>query len=365
MVSAARCNPNPAPLVCRASNIHMAQGLPRFGGSVIASAHGAIMKRLLGALALLVTTAATAAAQEWPQRPMTLVIPLAAGGGSDGLVRIFTPRLGELLGQSVIVENIGGAGGMIGTARVAKAAPDGYQFVLGTSGTHAVNQSIFEKPLYNAATDFEPVALIFEIPLVLITRKDFPANNLQEFIAYARTHQTTMQYGSSGAGGTGHLACALLNSAIGIEVTHIPYRGGGPAMQDLIAGRIDYQCALANIAIPQVDGQQAKAIAVMTKERTPIMPNVLSAHEQGLKDFEATAWNGVFLPKGTPQPIVKKLHDALVATMETPFVQGRLKELGATVVGPERSSPEYLQKFVEAEIEKWAATIKAANIKAE
>jgi tripartite-type tricarboxylate transporter receptor subunit TctC len=320
------------------------------------------MRGVIAAFAALLTSV-PGACQDWPSRPVTMVIPLAAGGGSDGLIRVFTPRLGELLGQQVIVENAGGAGGMIGAARVAKAPPDGYQLLLGTSGTQALNQSIYEKPLYNAATDFAPVALIFEVPQVLITRKDFPAENLQEFIAYARTNQTTLQYGSSGAGGTGHLACALLNAAIGINVTHVPYRGGGPAMQDLIAGRTDYQCALANIAKPQIEAQHAKAIALLSVERSPTLPGVASAHEQGLTDFEAAAWNGIFLPKDTPAAIVEKLHGAIVATLETPAVGERLKQLGATVVAPERRSSAYLQKFVVSEIDKWAATIKAANIK--
>jgi tripartite-type tricarboxylate transporter receptor subunit TctC len=262
-----------------------------------------------------------------------------------------------------VVENIGGAGGMIGAARVAKAAPDGYEFLLGTSGTNAVNQSIYAKPLYNAATDFTAVSLIFEVPLVLITRKDFPADNLQQFIAYAREHQAAIQYGSSGVGGTGHLACALLNAALGITVTHIPYRGGGPAMQDTVAGRIDYQCALANIATAQIEGHQVKAIGLMSKERAPVLTNLPTLHEQGLKDFEASAWNGIFLPKGAPAPIVQKLNAAFSAAIDTPFVHDRLTQLGASVVAPERRSPAYLQKFVEDEIAKWAATIKAARIK--
>ena len=321
------------------------------------------MRRAIAAFAALVATSVPGAAQDWPNRPITMVIPLAAGGGSDGLIRVFTPHLGELLGQQVIVENAGGAGGMIGAARVAKAPPDGYQVLLGTSGTQALNQSIYEKPLYTAATDFTPVALIFEVPQVLITRKDFPAANLQEFIAFVRANQATLQYGSSGAGGTGHLACALLNSAIGANVTHIPYRGGGPAMQDLIAGRIDYQCALANIAKPQIEALQAKPIALLSVDRSPTLPDVATAHEQGLIDFEAAAWNGIFLPKETPPAIVEKLHGAIIATLETPAVAERLKQLGATVVAPERRSSAYLQKFVAGEIDKWAAIIKAANIK--
>jgi tripartite-type tricarboxylate transporter receptor subunit TctC len=320
------------------------------------------MTRAITILAALFAATVSASAQGWPTRPVTMVIPLAAGGGSDGLVRIFTPRLSELLGQSVVIENVGGAGGMIGAARVAKAPPDGYQILLGTSGTQAVNQSIYAKPLYDAATDFTPVALIFEVPQVLITKKDLPPNNLPEFIADAKANQATMQYGSSGVGGSGHLACALLNATIGVNITHVPYRGGGPAMQDLIGGRIDYQCALANLAMPQIEGKQAKAIATLSPERSAVMPAIASLKEQGLPDFDASAWNGLFLPRDTAPAIVEKLHAAVVATMDTPSVRDRLQQFGATVVAPERRSPAYLQKFVAAEIVKWAATIKTANI---
>lgn len=319
--------------------------------------------RLIAALALLGTAVAPAAAEEWPSRPVTMVVPLAAGGGSDGLSRVVAPTLGDILGQTVIVENVGGVGGMIGASRVAKAAPDGYQFLLGTSGTQALNQALYSKPLYNAATDFTAVSLIFDIPLVLMTKPDLPANNLQEFIAYAKKNQKTMQYGSSGLGGTGHLACELLNSVIGVEITHIPYRGGGPAMNDLLAGRIDYQCALANIAMPPIENKQAKGIAVLSKGRSPILPNLPSAQEQGLKDFEATAWNGIFFPKGVPAKIVTKLNTAISKTLDTPFVRDRLKEMGAEVATPDRRSPEFLQKHVETEIKKWSQTIKDANIK--
>ena len=315
-----------------------------------------------GLIATFLALAAPAAAEEWPARPVIIVIPLAAGGGSDGLVRVFAPRLGELLGQQVIVENVGGAGGMIGAARVAKAAPDGYQILLGTSGTQSLNQSLYAKPLYDAATDFTPVSLIFEVPQVLMAKKDFPANGLKEFVAYTKDHQTAMQYGSSGAGGTGHIGCALLNSEAGVSVTHIPYRGGGPAMTDLLGGRIDYQCALVNIAKPQIDSGLAKGIALLALTRSPITPGLATAQEQGLANFDASAWNGIFLPKGAPAAIVDKLHAALIATMETPAVRDRLKELGATMMPPERQSPDYLQKFVVSEIAKGASIMKAANL---
>ncbi len=301
-------------------------------------------------------------AQAWPTRPVTMVVPLAAGGAIDGIGRIINPHLSEILGQQVIIENVGGAGGMIGAHRVAKAAPDGYQFVFGTAGTHAQNQTLYKQPRYNAATDFAPVVLIAEMPLVLIARRELPINNLQEFIAYTEANQAKMQYGSPGAGSPSHLACALFNAAIGVDVTHVAYRGGGPAMQDLIAGRIDYQCPNAAAAIPQLESNMVKAIAIMTKDRSSILPNLASAREQGLKDFEVENWVAFFLPRATPTAIIRKLNEATIAAMNRPAVQERLRELGAEVVAPERRSPEYLQRFVESEIKKWAETIKASGL---
>jgi tripartite-type tricarboxylate transporter receptor subunit TctC len=321
--------------------------------------------RIFVAAAALLTAAAPAAAQDWPTRPVTMVVPFAPGGGGDLIGRILAPRLSELLGRTVIVENIGGAGGMNGAARVANAAPDGYQFVLGNIGTHAQNQTLYKNPLYNAAIDFAPVALIAEVPTLLVARKDLPADNLPEFIAYAKAHLETMQYGSAGAGSNTHLACTLLNAAIGIKITHIPYRGVGPAIQDLIAGRIDYQCAGAGTVLPQIDGGTMKAIAILGRNGSPIVPNLKSAHQQGLTDFDVGIWNALFLPKGTPKPIIQKLHDAAVRTMNTPEVAARMREFGADFVAPERRSPEYLQKFIESEIAKWAGPIRALDVTAE
>ena len=327
---------------------------------------GRAMSQMIVAFAALLAAIAPVAAQDWPNRPVTMLVPFAAAGGADVMGRIVAARLSEVLGQQVIVENVSGAGGMIGASRVAKAPPDGYQFVFGSSGTHAVNQTLYKNPLYNAATDFAPVVLITELPLVLVVRKDLAASNLPEFITYAKANQAKMQYSSSGVGSTNHLACALLNSTIAINnVTHVPYRGAAPAMQDLIAGRIDYGCFEPPITVPQVESKTVQAIAILTKNRSPTLPNLASAHEQGLKDFEAYSWYAIFLPKGTPAPIVQKLHDATIAAMNTPAVHAKLQEIGAIVVASERRSPEYLQKFVESEIEKWADPIKAANIRIE
>jgi tripartite-type tricarboxylate transporter receptor subunit TctC len=317
---------------------------------------------MIAAISALVSATAPAAAQNWPTRAVTIVVPFAAGGPADTVGRILAPGLSELLRQQVVVENVGGAGGMAGTSRVAKAAPDGYQLVLGNVGTHAANQTFYKNPLYNAATDFAPVMLVAETPLLLLARTDLPANTLPEFIDYAKANQAKMQYGSGGAGSASHLACMLLNAAIGVNVTHVPYRGAAPAMQDLIAGRIDYQCPDTPVAIAQIESKTIKAIAILTRDRSPRLPALASAHEQGLTNFAASNWFASFFPKGTPTAIVLKLHAATVATMNAPAVQLRMKEIGADLVAPERRSPEYLQKFVENEIEKWAGPIKASGL---
>jgi tripartite-type tricarboxylate transporter receptor subunit TctC len=293
-----------------------------------------------------------------------MVVPFAAGGVYDTLGRIFAARLSELLGQQVVVENVPGAGGMTGSARVARAPPDGYQLVFGGISTHAQVQSLHKKPLYDGAGDFAPLALVAEQPLILVARKDLRVRTLPEFIAYAKANQAKMQYGSPGAGSGSHLACALLDVAAGIEVTHVPYRGLGPAMQDLLGGRIDYVCPTVTTAIGQINGGLVTPVAVLTRYRSENLPDVGTADEQGLKGFEAYSWNAMFLPKGTPPAIVEKLHAATVAAMDTPALVKRLKELGATVVAPERRTSEYLHTFVAGEIKKWAAAIKAAGVAA-
>jgi tripartite-type tricarboxylate transporter receptor subunit TctC len=317
-----------------------------------------VLNTIAGTCGILLVSTSVTLAQIYPARPMTMIIPFAAGGPTDVLGRVMAQRMSEILGQQIVVENVGGAGGMTGSKRVADAAPDGYSFVLGTVGTHAQSQTMYKKPLYHA-TDFTPVALIAEVPIVLITRRDLPVNDLPEFIAYAKANQTKMQYGSAGAGSATHLGCVLLNYLIGVDITHVPYRGTGPAMQDLQGGRIDYLCEIVSTAKPQIDGGP---IAIMTKERSPAPPNVLSGLEQGTPNLEAYTWNAIFLPKGAPADVVKQLHDATVEAMKTPAVRERLEALGAVLVPEERATPEYLGQFVTNEIDKWAAPIKASGV---
>src|SRR5258706_9017023 len=231
------------------------------------------MHRMMIAAAMVIALGAHAAAQDWPARPITLIVPFAAGGGVDVSARIQAQRMGELLGQSIVVENVAAAAGMVGGARVAKAAPDGYTVLIGNTGTHAFNQSLYKKPLYSAVTDFEPVGLVSESPRILIARKDLPANNLQEFIAYLKANEGTAQFGSAGVGSGTHLPCVLFNLAIGADVTHIPFRGEGPVMQEVIAGRIDYMCATIQSGALQVKDGNVKGIAAMAPKRVPIVPD--------------------------------------------------------------------------------------------
>jgi len=300
-------------------------------------------------------------AQTYPSRPVTMVIPFAAGGPTDVLGRIMAQAMGETLGQTVVVENVGGAGGMTGGKRVADAPADGYSVLLGTVGTQAQGQTLYKRPLYNAVSDFTPVALIADVPIALLVRKDLPAKDLKEFVAYAKANQGKMQFGSAGAGSATHLGCVVLNTAMGTDITHVPYKGTGPAMQDLISGRIDYLCEIISTAKPQIDGGSVRALAIMTKDRSPVLPNLPTAIEQGL-DVQAYTWNAFFLPKGAPDDVVKKLNQATVKAMDSPAVKERLQGLGAMVVAPDRRDPAYLGTFVKSEIDKWAVPIKASGV---
>jgi tripartite-type tricarboxylate transporter receptor subunit TctC len=316
------------------------------------------------ALAALLALSGTAGAQDWPTRPVTMVVPFAAGGPTDVLGRVMAQRVSEILGQQVVVENVGGAGGMTGSARVAQADPDGYTIGLGTVGTHAQNQTLYKKPLYNAESDFAPVALIAEVPIALLVRKDLPVKSLQEFVVYAKANADKMTFGSAGAGSATHLACVVLNAAVGANVVHVPYRGTGPAMQDLQGGRIDYLCEIISTAKPQIDGGTVRALAILSKQRSGVLPDLATAAEQGL-NVEAYTWNAFFLPKKTPAAIVTKLHDATVQAMDSPAVKERLESLGAVLAAPDRRSGDYLATFVHSEIDKWATPIKASGVSAD
>ena len=320
---------------------------------------------IAAALAFLTAAFGMAQAQDWPTRTLTMVVPFPAGGPVDLVGRIMAQRLSETLGQQVIIENIGGAGGMSGAAHVAKAAPDGLTFLFGNQGTHTFSQILYKKPLYDAVTDFAAVAVVIANVKVLAVRKDLPANNLSEFIAYAKANQAKMQYGSAGAGSATHVTCLLLNSAIGVDITHVPYRGTGPAMQDLIGGRIDYLCDVTSTAAPLIRGNQIKALAILSPERSRALSEIPTADEQGLTNFDADGWNAFFFPKDTPPPIVRRLARATSAILDEPAVRERLEGLGLNIPKPERRTPEYLSGLVRSELEKWGPPLRASGVSAD
>jgi tripartite-type tricarboxylate transporter receptor subunit TctC len=321
-------------------------------------------RKLVAVLILGVCATSSASAQALKSGTLTLVVPFAAGGPSDVAGRIVAAGLGEVLGQNVVVENPVGAGGTVGSLRVSKSTPDGSQFVIGNSGTHAWSQSLYKNPPYNTLTDFTMLGLVVEAPRAIIVPTGFPANTLKEFIAYLRANQSSAKYGHAGAGSASHVSCILFNAAMGVTASAIPYRGLGPAMQDLVAGRIDYMCDSPSTSRPQVEGNFVKVIATTGKERSPIMPQVPTAHEQGL-DFDITAWQGLFLAKNTPQPIVRQLNSALSKTLDLPMVRQRFESSGEVLAAPDRRSPEYFHKFVADEIARWSGPIKASGVTVE
>jgi tripartite-type tricarboxylate transporter receptor subunit TctC len=321
------------------------------------------MMRLAFALAAaLLPLIPLAAAQDWPGRPVKIVVAAAAGGPIDVFGRVMAERLSPILGQNVFIENVPGAGGMVGGQAAARAEPDGHTVLLGTIATHTHSQNLYKAPLYNAATAFVPVGLIAEIPLVLIVRKDLPVTSMAEFVDYAKRNAARMNYGSAGIGSATHLGCALMNGALGLDVPHVPYRGTGPAMQDLMSGRIDYLCEIVVTAKPQIESGMVKAIATLSGARSAVLPDLATAREGGFANLEADTWAALFLPKGTPDAIVAKLNTAMVQTLATPETKAKLADLGATIVAPDRQSPRYLGQFVKDDIAKWAAVTKASGI---
>jgi tripartite-type tricarboxylate transporter receptor subunit TctC len=293
-----------------------------------------------------------------------MVVPFAAGGPSDVAGRIVAQGLAEVLGQQVVVENPVGAGGTVGSLRVSKSTPDGTQFVIGNIGTHAWSQSLYKNPPYNTLADFTPLGLLVEAPRVLIVPKSLPANTLPEFIAHVKANQSSVKYGHAGAGSASHVSCILFNAAIGVDVVAVPYRGLGPAMQDLITGRIEYLCDSPSTSQPQIAGNHVKGVTSTGKHRSPILPDLPTAIEQGT-NFDVAAWQGLFLAKNTPEPIVRQLSEALSKALDLPWLRQRFAAAGEEVTPPDRRGPDYFRKFVADEITRWSGPIKASGVTVE
>jgi putative tricarboxylic transport membrane protein len=320
-------------------------------------------KMLVAALlACMLAVLGPAVAQDWPTRPLTVVVPFAAGGPIDVVGRLISPRMSELLGQQVVVDNTPGAGGMVGASRVAKSAPDGYTMLIGNQATHTYSQFLYHKPLYDPVTDFAPGGVLLSNYKVLIVRNDLPADTLPAFVAYAKANEAKLQYGSAGGGSATHIACLLLNAKIGTRITHVPYRGTGPAMHDLMAGRIDFMCDVVSTALPQIRAGTVKAIAMLSNKRAAVLPDLPTALEQGLADVDADGWNALFFPKETPAAIIRRINAAAGETLDTPAVHKRITELGLYGAPPAERSPEFLAKLVLRELDKWGPPIKAAGV---
>ena len=313
---------------------------------------------------LAVALAGPATTQGLKSGTLTLVVPFAAGGPSDVAGRILAQGLTDTIGHTVVVENPVGGGGTVGSLRVSRSTPDGSQFVLGNNGTHSWSQSLYKNPPYDAVTDFTPLGLAIESPRALIVPNNLPVNTLQEFIAYVKANQSTVQFASAGPGSASHVSCILLNAMLGVNVTHVPYRGLSVAMQDLIAGRVHYICDSVSTSKPQIEGKHVKGIATTGLKRSPALSDIPTAKEQGL-DFDVLTWQGLFLAKNTPEPVLRQLSAALSKALDLPLVRERFAALGEEIPAPDRRTPEYFAKFVSGEIARWSGPIKASGVTVE
>lgn len=317
---------------------------------------------LATAVATLLLVGSDARAQDFPTRNITLIVPFAAGSGIDSNARIMGLALADVLGVGVVVENVGGGGGTIGTARAAKATPDGYTLLIGNSGTHAFAPTLYKSLPYDPILDFEPTGLMTFSARILIVRTDLPVDNLQEFISYARANHREMLFASSGVGSATHLPCALLNARLGISPMHVPYRGSASALQDMVGRRIDYMCDSIQTGGEQVHAGHVKGIAVMAADRLPSHPSLPTAAEQGLGGLEAKVWNGFFYPAGTPRRIVAAMSLALDTMIDRPDIRKRMSELGLEVLPAERRTPAHMAEFLPQDIERWKQVIRDAGL---
>lgn len=320
-----------------------------------------MLKRLvcIGVLALLAAPS-EAGAQGYPSRPVTVVVPFPAGGPSDVVARIVTEEMGKILGQSMVIENVGGAGGTIGSARVAAANPDGYTLLAGSMGSHVSAPVFTPNVKYDSERDFEPIGFTAHAPAVIVANKNFPARDLREFIDYLKKHGDSVKQAHGGIGASSHMACLLFTAAAGVRPSLVAYRSTGPALNDLIGGHVDFFCEQAVSVAPQIAAGTIKAYAISSGQRLPALPDVPTAKEAGL-DYQMSIWAGIFAPKGTPNAIIDKLAFALDQALDDSGVQSRLADLGGSLPSKDERTPEKFASFVKAEIARWSPILKAAN----
>lgn len=315
----------------------------------------------LSACVALGAFAVPASAQNYPTRTITMIVPFAAGGPTDVISRIVTAHMAQTLGQSIVIENVVGAGGTTATTRAARAANDGYTLVTGHMGTHAASVPLYPKLAYHPEKDFEPVALLAGTPILILARKDFPPKDLKEFIAYVKANAEKVNAAHAGIGSVSHASCELLNSILDVKPVGVPFNGTGPAMNALVAGQVDYMCDQIVNAVPQINAGTIKAYAVATPERNPSLPDVPTTTEAGLPGFQAQAWNAIFAPKGTSPAIIATLNAAAIKALDDENVRKRLLELGSVIPVPANRSPEALATLVKNEIAKWTPVLKPAS----
>ena len=322
-----------------------------------------MFKRLLAGC-LSVFFVAAAAAQEYPSRTISIVVPFAAGGPTDTVTRLIAQSMTKTLGQTVIVENTAGAGGTIGVEKVATAKPDGYTLLLMHIGISTA-PSLYRNLRFDPVKDLEPVGLVTNVPMTLIGNKDFPPKDMKELVAYVKANKDKVTYANAGVGAASHLCGMLFMTAIQTDVTTVPYKGTGPAMTDLIGGQVNFMCDQTTNTTPQIKGGKVKAYAVTTRQRVKSLPDVPTAAESGVKDFEVTVWHGIWAPHGTPKPVIDKLTKALQAALKDPNVVSKFAELGTEPVPQDQATPAALGAHLKSEIAKWAPIIKKAGVYAD
>jgi tripartite-type tricarboxylate transporter receptor subunit TctC len=321
----------------------------------------------IASLALAAALAAFAAietqAQTFPQRPITMVVPFAAGGPTDIVARLVAERMATTLGQQVGVENVAGAAGTTGAGRVARADPDGHTLLLGPMSTMSFSPALYPNLTFNPLTDFEPVGIAASAPIMLVASKKIPATTLTEFVAHLRANAASVNNGNAGVGSTSHLACTLLNNRAGASPTLVPYRGTGPALQDLVAGNVGYMCDQVTSLMGQVQAGAVQPLAILAPTRSPVLPDVPTAAEAGMPGVEMVVWNAVFAPKGTPAPVIAALNAALRKAIDDPAARARFLQLGAEAPTEAQRSPEALRAVLAADVAKWGGVIREANIR--
>jgi len=321
-----------------------------------------VLPRAVAICAALGFAAAPVAAQDdYPRRPITLIVPFAAGGPTDVISRIASDHMSRTLGQPIIIENIVGAGGTTASTRAARATADGYTIEMGHMGTHAASVALYPNLAYKPDVDFAPIGLVAGTPVLILARKDFPPTNLKEFVTYVKANVDKLNMAHAGVGSVSFTTCLLLNSTLAIKPTSIPFNGTGPALTALISGQVDYMCDQIVNVVQQVQAGQIKAYGIGTPERNPALPDVPTSKEAGLLEFQAQAWNALFTPKGTPQPVLDKLTDALDKALDDEATRKRLLELGSVLPDKAGRGQQALTTLVKSEIERWTPIIKAAG----